>query len=139
MGFRTRQTLYSSHFDKKKMFGTQCLLGTHHTCQKLYESRRCPTRENASFRSWVLTGLGIHPEFQKELRMSTEISLSLLLSPIAHSVPAKLTGTLLPQGLRGCFNGSFHYIHTAPFFTTFSLCSNTISPKAITAISCALH
>lgn len=143
MGFRTGQTLYSSHFNEKKMFSTQCLLRTCHTCQNLHESWCCPTRENAPqqkmLHSLVLVSLGTHPKLQNTLRMSTKV-LQLLPSPIAHSAPATLTGIVLPQRLCGCFNGPFHYIHIAPFFPIFrSLCSNSISPKATTAISCALH
>ena len=68
IAFSTCQTLYSLHFDEKKYFSTRRLLGTSHTCQDLSESRRHPTRRDASLFS-------THHEFRNKLTMSTEVPL----------------------------------------------------------------
>ena len=60
---------------RKKCFSTRRLLGTRHTCQNLYESRRRPARENASslVTCLVLVGFSTRHEFQNELTTSAEV------------------------------------------------------------------
>lgn len=55
IGFRTRQTLFSSHSDEKMMFqssvraqDSSCLLGTRRACWNWDESQHHPARENVS-------------------------------------------------------------------------------------------